>query len=107
MDEKKFDEFLKSEDTLRIYDNGKMIFSSTSDRLLPLLEFMGKDGVSHKDLTVFDKIIGNAAALLSVKAGCKEACSPLGSEAGAATLRRFGIKYRFNETVPLIRQPSG
>lgn len=107
MDSKAFDEFLKSGDSLRIYDDGKLIFSSTSDRLLPLLEFMDKYGVSHKDLIVFDKIIGNAAALLSVKAGCSEARSPLGSEAGAATYRRFGVKYHFVDTVPLIRQPNG
>ena len=107
MDAKAFSEFLKSADSLRIFDEGKLIFSSTSDRLLPLLEFMDRYGFNHKELTVFDKIIGNAAALLSVKAGCTEACSPLGSEAGVATLKRFSVKYHFDETVPLIRQPNG
>ncbi len=101
-----FKEFLTSDDTLRVYEDSTLVFSSEKDRLLPLLEYL--DGLSGNppQAVIFDKIVGNAAALLCVIANCREVYSPLGSQLAIRTLDKYGIKYHFSETVPYIQQPS-
>jgi hypothetical protein len=101
-----FNEFLISKDTLWIYENSKLIFSSEKDRLLPLLEYLDRFSPRPRQVVIFDKVIGNAAALLCVVANCQEVYSPLGSQFAIKTLDKYGIKYNFTETVPYIQQPS-
>ena len=50
--------------------------------------------------------MGNAAALLSIKASCQEVYSPLGSQLAVKTLDKYGIKYHITEVVPYIRKPN-
>ena len=100
-----FNEFLVSGDTLRVYKGKKLLFASTKDRLLPLLEFIDSFVPNHQWVVIFDKIMGNAAALLCVKAACQEVYSPLGSELAVATLDKYGIRYHLNQLVPYICKP--
>jgi hypothetical protein len=102
-----FQDFLSSPDTLRIYDKGRLVFSSTKDRLTPLMEYVETDAAKHQQVTILDKIMGNAAALLSVKANCREVFSPLGSELAIQTLDKFRIKHRLLKVVPHITRPDG
>jgi len=102
-----FQEFVASDDTLRIYAGENLVFSSRKDRLLPLMEYLGRFAPEHTEVVIFDKIIGNAAALLAVKARCREAFSPLGSELAAQTLAEYGIAYHFTRTVPTIQRADG
>lgn len=102
-----FNEFLTSGDTLRIYEGNQLIFSSTKDRLLPLLEYIDRFIPYHQRVVVFDKIMGNAAALLSVVASCQEVYSPLGSQLAVKTLDNYSIKYHFTEIVPYIEKANG
>ena len=51
--------------------------------------------------------MGNAAALLSVKASCREVYSPLGSQLAIKTLEKYGIKYQLTKTVPYIQNATG
>jgi hypothetical protein len=99
---KTFDEFLKSQDTVRVYKRAKLIFSSQEERLKPLVEYAARFKPYEKNVTVYDRVVGNAAALLLKKIHCSEVFSPLGSEAGIKALNSFGIKYHFNEIVPCI-----
>jgi hypothetical protein len=99
-----FNEFLASDDTLQVYKDGQLIFSSDGDGLLPLLEYISRFASNQQQVVVFDKIMGNAAALLSVKADCQEVYSPLGSEIAVKTLETYSINYQINEIVPYIRQ---
>ena len=101
-----FSEFLESNDTFRVYKEGKLIFSSGKERLLSLLEYLDKFAPLEKDVTVFDRIVGNAAALLLKKIFCYEVYSPLGSEPATRTLSDSGIRYRFTEIVPYIQNQS-
>ena len=100
-----FNEFLISSDTLRVYQSNQLIFSSIKDRLLPLLEYI-KRFAPHQQVVIFDKVMGNAAALLSVEAGCREVYSPLGSQLAIKTLDKYGIEYHITETVPYIQKPD-
>lgn len=101
-----FSDFLESEDTLWIYDSREMLFRSDKDRLLPLLEYIATCAHNLRPVSIFDKIMGNAAALLSVKARGKEVYSPLGSQLAVETLDRYGIKYHLSEIIPYIQKPG-
>jgi len=76
---------------------------SSKNGLLSLLEYIDKFSPYEKDVTVFDRVVGNAAALLLGRIFCSEVHSPLGSELAARTLRRFSIGYHFTEIVPYIQ----
>ena len=102
-----FSEFLAGADTLRVYDDGKLVFSSDKDRLIPLMEYLGGEAAQHKQVVIFDKIMGNAAALLSVKADAREVFSPLGSDLAIRTLDSFHIKHKLLKVVPHIMKPDG
>ena len=102
-----FKEFLSSGDTLQVYKGDKLLFSSGKDRLLPLLEYIDNFAPYHQQVIIFDKIMGNAAALLSVEASCQEVYSPLGSQLAVKTLDKYGIKYHLTEIVPYIQKPNG
>lgn len=102
-----FDEFLTSDDMLRVYEEDRLIFSSDKDGLLPLLGYIDKFATSHRQIKIFDKIMGNAAALLSIQAGCREVYSPIGSALAIRTLENHGIKYHLSEVVPHIQNRSG
>jgi len=98
-----FSEFLASSDTLRVYSRDKLIFVSSKDGLLSLLEYISKFSYYRGDITVFDRVVGNAVALLLARVSCREVYSPLTSELAVKTLLHFGIGYHITETVPHIR----
>jgi len=98
-----FSEFLVSNDKLRVYSGDRLIFTSSRDGLLSLLEYIDKFSPYEKAVTVFDRVVGNAAALLLKRIFCREVYSPLGSELAVRTLSYFGIGYHFTEIVPYIR----
>ena len=103
-----FNEFLTGSDTLRVYQGENLLFSSTKDRLIPLLDYIARFGHTYQPpVVILDKVMGNAAALLSVKAGCGEVYSPLGSQLAIKTLDRYGIKYHLTEIVAFIQNSSG
>ncbi|RJQ37656.1 MAG: DUF1893 domain-containing protein [Dehalococcoidia bacterium] len=101
-----FYDFLTSNDSLWVYREKELIFSSTEDRLVPLMTYLDRFD-NEANPVVFDKIVGNAAALLAVKAGCRELFSPFGSQHAVATLEKYGIRHHLGEVVPAIMQPGG
>jgi hypothetical protein len=98
---------LNSEDTLWVYHGDKLIFCSKKERLSPLLDYIRDFAPKVKGVTVFDRVVGNAAALLLKRAFCLEVYSPLGSRFAARTLRHQGIRYHFSKTVPYILNERG
>ena len=102
-----FNEFLAGADTLRVYEDGELVFSSTLDGLRPLLEYSDRFAPSPRPVVIFDRAIGNAAALLAVRIGCREVWSPLGSRLGLKTLDQYGIKHHLTELVNHILQDNG
>ena len=107
MHEHFFGKFLASNDTLRVYKDEKLVFSSSQDRLFPLIEYIDVFAPHHQQVVILDKIMGNAAALLSIKASCQEVYSPLGSQLVIKTLDKYGIKYHLTKIVPYIQKPDG
>lgn len=107
MHEHFFNDFLTGDDTLQVYDGDQLIFSSAKDRLTPLVEYIDSLASYHQQVVILDKIMGNAAALLSVKAGCREVHSPLGSQLAVKTLDKYGIKHYLTEVIQYIQKPGG
>ncbi len=103
---RKFTEFLASRDTFRVYMGKRLLFASSKERLLPLLEYMDNFLPYAAGVIVFDRVVGNAAALLLKKILCREVYSELGSETAIKTLLSSGIDYHFNKTVPYIENDS-
>ena len=101
-----FDEFLTNDNTLRVYKGNKLIFASDKDRLLPLVEYLEKFASRHRNVVIFDKIVGRAAALLFIMANCREVYSPLGSRLAVEVLERNGIKHHLSQIVPCIQKPN-
>ncbi len=103
-----FHYFRSSKDRLRVYHGAELIFSSKDDGLAPLVDYVIKFVPGAGEVLVFDRVVGNAAALLLKLALCTEVWSSLGSERAAQTLGNFGIGYHFVSEVPYIlnRQSS-
>ena len=101
-----FESFLKSDDTIWIISPKGNIFHSQRRGIAPLLIYIQR-GPRADDVTILDKVTGNAAALLMKKALCREVFSPLGSEPAVATLKHFGILTHFTHTVPHIINREG
>jgi hypothetical protein len=102
----RFQDFLSSEDTLRIYRENQLIFSSKKDKVIPLLEFIDSPTSKQGPSVIFDRIMGNAAALLSVKAGAVEVFSPMGSQIGVDSLIKYNVKYHISKIVPFIQKDN-
>jgi hypothetical protein len=107
MNSRLFQEFLESSDTLRVYHVNQLIFSSVKDRLFPLLDFINQPVTQPQKVVICDKLMGNAAALLAIRAGCREVYSPLGSQLAVITLGKYRVKYHLTEIVPYIQSPDG
>ncbi|HEX9896110.1 MAG TPA: DUF1893 domain-containing protein [Dehalococcoidales bacterium] len=103
----RFDEFLKSKDTFRVYKGSRLLFASRKDRLVPMVKYIEKFNPYEEGVTVYDRIVGNAAALLLKTIRCRSVLSELGSENAIKTLKSAGIRYHFNETVDCIMNDSG
>jgi hypothetical protein len=102
MDHKLIIEFRESKDTLRIYRGTRLLFSSSRGMLFPLLEYIAIRQPDDEKVTVLDKVVGNAAALLAVLAGAGEVYSPTGSEIAVKTLHRYNIACYLDKVVPFI-----
>jgi hypothetical protein len=102
-----FASFQVSDDTLWICKERGILFQSTQKGIAPLIEYIDTYGSSQGDITAYDRVIGNAAALLLGKAGCKTVYSVIGSEFAEETLQLFDIKYVFLSVVPYIINRTG
>lgn len=91
--------------TMQVRLNDKVLFSSEGKWLYPLfdLEDFLKD---HPDLlrqaTVWDKVIGKAAALLILRLGGNRIHGVVMSELAAETLEKAGVAHSFDTLVPRI-----
>ena len=104
-----FSQFLLSRDNLYVYYQGKLIFNSEEDGIAPLVNYIIRFNSHVKEILVFDRVAGNAVALLLRMTSCVEVWSQVGSELAAQTLSNFGINYHFTVTTPYIlnRQNNG
>ena len=101
-DDRLFKKFLETEDTVRVYLAGKLRFRSTQKGIKPLITYIQEFAPCPEGAIVFDRITGNAAALLLKEASCSRVYSLIGSRLAAQTLKELGISHSFLRTVPYI-----
>jgi len=99
--------FIRSEDTLWVHKGTRPIFRSRKERLVPLLEYINAFVPRIKGVTVFDRVVGNAATLLLKKALCLKVYSPVASQVAVHSLEKFGINYHFSKITPCIVEGNG
>jgi len=102
-----YDEFLRSGDTLWVCEEENRLFISKKGFLFPLVEYIDKFGSYQKRVIIMDRVMGNAAALLSVKAGAIKVYSALGSEFARNTLYKYNIEQHLDKIVPFIQARDG
>lgn len=93
-----FEKFLKSSWGLELWHSGKKIFRSKKSGVQGLLDFITKCSRGYKNIVVFDKIIGQGAALLAAYLKAEEVYGAIGSKLAAITLKKYKIKFYFQET---------
>jgi zinc transport system ATP-binding protein len=91
--------------TLEVFRGDERIFVSDGHWLHPLIELEGyltKSEVAPGDLTLRDKVVGRAAALLMVRMGIGRVHARLLSELGKDILESYAVPYSYDELVPRI-----
>ncbi|NOZ56921.1 MAG: DUF1893 domain-containing protein [Calditrichaeota bacterium] len=104
---RKLEEFEQGPYTLVVERGKEVLFTSTEERLAPLLEALEVLGPELRGTLVLDRVIGRAAAWLCAAGGVAELLTPLVSEAAVEVLDRYGIRWFARKRVPRILNQSG
>jgi len=91
--------------TLTVLKDGTPIFTSNGTWLHPLFEleeYLADHAFQPASLTLQDKIIGKAAALLILRMGFQTVKAGVLSRLGDAVLQRHGIAYTYEQLVDRI-----
>ena len=92
-------------DTLRVYHNGKLVFTSNGNWLHPLFElehFLVAHSYNSADILVEDTIIGKAAAVLVCRLGIRKLKVETLSRLGESVLKAQGVDYAYDQLVDRI-----
>ena len=103
----RFNEFVRSNFCLEIWQGDKIIFQSEKGGIGGLIDFIDKYGTKLENLIIFDRIVGRGAALLIVFLKAKEVFTKIISESGKKVLEESNIEFHFKETVPNIMNKKG
>ena len=102
-----FNEFVETQDTLWVYLAGNLHFRSVEKGIAPLFTYIQEFTPCPEGAVVFDRVVGNAVALLLKMASCQEVYSLTGSELAIETLKRLGIAHSFLSVTPYIINRTG
>jgi hypothetical protein len=86
---------------------GQIVFRSKSERLKPLICSINKHKKEMRGATVFDKVIGRAAAILLSYSKVKEVWTPIISRGGKNILQKNKIKTEYKREVENIMNQKG
>jgi len=93
---------LRSDLSLVVAKDGKILFESKSHGVSDLLAMIGDLGSLTKGASLADSIVGRAAALLCVYSKIVAVYGETMSEGGASVLKMNGVRYQFGALVPKI-----
>ena len=92
--------------SLCVFHHEEMIFSHNGKWLHPLFElelFLSGRPIDPRELSVRDKIVGKAAAMLMVRMGIRRVHARTLSEPGLEVYRSFGVEVSYDLLVPRIQ----
>jgi len=78
------------------------MFRSAQRGIAPLIEYLAQSTERGTGVRVYDRVIGNAAALLAIKAHAVHVMAVTGSRYAVDTFQRYGIHYEFRHIVSSI-----
>jgi len=93
------------QNTLEVYQDKRLIFSSTGKWLYPLFdleEFLKNKNLEPRQLLVKDKIVGKAAALLLVRLKIERLRAGILSELAKIVLDRYKLHYEYGQLVERV-----
>ena len=94
-----------AEITLEVLHAGTVVFSSSGKWLHPLFElqeYLDRSDYAVEEITVRDKIVGRAAALLMARLGIRHVEAGILSEVAESVFARYGITYSYDTLAPRI-----
>lgn len=94
--------FKKSDWDLIVYKNKKIIFRSKDSGIKPLIKYVKKFDRKYKNLVVYDKIVGRAAALLLAYTNSSKVYTPIISHSGILVLKKYKIDFEAKKKVKYI-----
>jgi len=100
--QKEFEKFIESGWGLALWLGDKRIFRSKKSGVRGLLDFVKKYGKKYEGVIIFDRIVGQAVALLAAYLKAKAVYGALGSELAIKALKKFKIEFYFQKTVSNI-----
>ena len=97
-----FDRFKRSHWSLVVIRDSRIIFRSKASAIKPLIRFIESGPVESGKLTVYDKYVGRAAALLIVLIKPVEVQTPVISEGGREVLEKYEIPFQAERDVKYL-----
>lgn len=88
--------------TIVINKRERLIFRSNMGGLQPLIQAVSQYGAELDGATVYDKVIGRAAAFIIAASSIRRVATPVASIPAIEILRRAGKSIRCLEKVPRI-----
>lgn len=88
--------------SLSIEKDGDVLHQSYDPMLKPLYNLLKNHGSDLKGATVYDKIVGRAAAYLCILGGVREIYTLLASETAKTALAEYNIPITALKTIPVI-----
>ena len=96
------DQFLGSTASLVVYHGEEAAFESDASDLRGLVTYLGQTELGRNDVTIFDRYIGRAAALLMTLIKPIKVNTGTISEGGAAVLEEHTIPFEADEKVTYL-----
>ncbi|GAB4380819.1 MAG: hypothetical protein Kow0042_31170 [Calditrichia bacterium] len=97
---------IKMRYSLEVYQDGRLIFFDEGKWLYPLFqleEFLQTAGVNSAEITVHDRIVGRASALIITHLKIQRIYAGILSLPGKEILEKFGIEFQFDQLVERIQ----
>lgn len=99
--------FALSNYSLVVIKDKQIIFSSTLDRLTPIIKAIRQCDQELTGSLVFDRVVGKAAALLLISVEIASVHSLIGSQQAVETLTRYRIPFIFEKIIPIVLNNAG
>jgi len=93
------------EQTLQVYNEDTLMYSSDRNWLYPLLDFeifLQSIPGDPSRMVVYDKVVGKAAALFLIHLGIRQVEAGILSEPGKLALERYQVRFSYHQLVERI-----